>query len=38
MTEQNYARLANMREIELFATGTVLNAFKKCDTCHGKNI
>ncbi len=29
MTEQDYARLANMREIELFATGTVLNAFKK---------
>jgi hypothetical protein len=27
MTEQNYARLANMKEIELFETGTVLNAF-----------
>ena len=27
MNEQNYARLANMKEIKLFATGTVLNAF-----------
>ena len=38
MNEQNYARLANMNEIEIFATGTVLSAFKKCDTCHEKNI
>ena len=29
MTEPNYARLANIEEIELLATGTVLNAFKK---------
>jgi hypothetical protein len=27
MNEQNYAGLANMKEIELLATGTVLNAF-----------
>jgi predicted aconitase with swiveling domain len=32
MNEQNYARLANMKEIELFATGAVLNAFPESGT------
>jgi predicted aconitase with swiveling domain len=32
MNEQNYISLASMKEVELFATGTVLNAFSESGT------
>jgi predicted aconitase with swiveling domain len=39
MNDQNYARLANMKEVELFSTGALLKAFpESMPTRHARRL